>query len=238
MVTATANKDSAKQKTSESSSPDQKPENAPDPAHTKAEIAKSSGLRDKARRYLKPALGILLLAVIAVAAYFIWQHYCAKGLEEGFASGNGRIEAVELDIAAKSPGRISEMYADEGDTVIAGQVVARMDTDVLRAQLRQAQAQESQARNATNTAIAMVAQHESEQSAYASVVTQREAALTVAEKTEERTRILSGQHAASMQELDEGIARRREDSAAVAASRRCRQEHCSPPACPLDLQTI
>jgi HlyD family secretion protein len=111
------------------------------------------------------------------------------------------------------------MYADEGDVVTAGQVVARMDTDVLSAQLRQAQAQESQARNATNTAVAMVAQHESEQSAYASVVTQREAALAVAEKTEDRTRILSGQHAVSIQELDEDVARRREAAAAVAAAK-------------------
>jgi HlyD family secretion protein len=65
----------------------------------------------------------------------------------------------------------------------------------------------------------MVAQHESEQSAEAAVVTQREAELVVAEKTEERTRILSGQHAASIQELDEDVARRREASAAVAASK-------------------
>jgi HlyD family secretion protein len=219
MATAIDSKDSTQQTPPTNSSADKKPESAPDPAHAKTDTPESSHFRDRARRYLKPALGVALLAIIVVAAYFIWQHYRAKGLGEGFASGNGRIEAIELDIAAKAPGRIKEIYADEGDVVTAGQVVARMDTDVLRAQLSQAQAQESQARNATNTALAMVAQHESEQSAEAAVVTQREAELVVAEKTEERTRILSGQHAASIQELDEDVARRREASAAVAASK-------------------
>jgi HlyD family secretion protein len=161
------------------------------------------------RRYLKPALGVALLAVIAVTAYLIWQHFRVKGLGEGFVSGNGRIEVVELDVAAKAPGRISEMYADEGDIVTTGQVVARMDTAVLHAQLKQAQAEEDKARNATNTALAMVAQHEGEQSAQAAV----------AEKTADRTRILSEQRAASIQELDEDVARRREAAAALAASK-------------------
>jgi len=201
------------------STEDQKKDPVQDPAQAKSNTPESSNVRDRMRRYLKPALGIVLLVAIAITAYFIWQHFRAKKLGEGFASGNGRIEAVELDVAAKAAGRISEMYADEGDVVIAEQVVVRMDTDVLSAQLRQAQAEESQARNATNTALAMVAQHESERSAYESVVSQREAELVVAEKTEERTRILSGQSAASIQELDENVARRRESVAAVAASK-------------------
>jgi HlyD family secretion protein len=111
------------------------------------------------------------------------------------------------------------MYADEGDIVTTGQVVARMDTAVLHAQLKQAQAEEDKARNATNTALAMVAQHEGEQSAQAAVVVQREAELAVAEKTADRTRILSEQRAASIQELDEDVARRREAAAALAASK-------------------
>jgi HlyD family secretion protein len=94
-----------------------------------------------------------------------------------------------------------------------------MDTAVLHAQLKQAQAEEDKARNATNTALAMVAQHEGEQSAQAAVVVQREAELAVAEKTADRTRILSEQRAASIQELDEDVARRREAAAALAASK-------------------
>lgn len=211
----------AKQTPAQNASGTQGPQNSGVSENPPANAAtpQSSNVSGKARRYLMPALGVALLAVIVVATYLIWQHFRVKGLGEGFASGNGRIEAVELDIAAKAPGRINEIYADEGDVVKAGQVVARMDTAVLSAQLKQAQAQEAQARNATNTALAMVAQHESEQSAQAAMVTQREAELAVAERTADRARILSAQHAASIQELDEDLARRREAAAALAASK-------------------
>jgi HlyD family secretion protein len=65
----------------------------------------------------------------------------AGGLPAGFVSSNGRIEATEIDIATKDTGRIDEVLVREGDTVNAGQVVARMDTRELLAQLHQAEAQ-------------------------------------------------------------------------------------------------
>jgi HlyD family secretion protein len=156
---------------------------------------------------------------VGVAAYLIWQHFRPKGLGEGFASGNGRIEAVEFDVAAKSPGRITEMYVDDGDFAAAGQVVARMDTAVLRAQLKQAQAEEAQARNATSTALAVVAQRESEKAAAMAVVTQREAEQVVAFKTVQRSQILSTEHATSIQEYDNDVAHQREAAAAVVTSK-------------------
>ena len=61
-------------------------------------------------------------------------------LPPGFAGVNGRIEAKQVDIATKYPGRIKEVLADEGDTVDEGQVVATMDTEPLEAQLRNAEA--------------------------------------------------------------------------------------------------
>ncbi len=104
----------------------------------KEAAAKSWIASDKGSRFIKLAFGILLLLNVAVAAYFIWQHFRPKPLGEGFASGNGRIEAVDVDIAAKSPGRISEMLVDDGDIVTAGQIVAKMDTKALQAELQQA----------------------------------------------------------------------------------------------------
>jgi HlyD family secretion protein len=184
-----------------------------------ADTPKPEIVSSRWRRYLKPVIGIVLVLIAGVAAYLIWQHFRPKGLGEGFASGNGRIEAVEFDVAAKSPGRISQMYADDGDVISAGQVVARMDTQELRAQLSQAQADESAARNATSTALAIVGQRESEQAAAMAVVTQREAAQLVATKTVLRSKILSTQHAASIQEYDNDVAREKEAAAAVAASK-------------------
>ena len=181
--------------------------------------AKSQIAKDKKVRYLKLALGILLLLNVAAAAFFLWLHFRPKGLGEGFASGNGRIEAVELDVTAKSPGRIMEILVDDGDMVSAGQVVARMDTDVLHAQLRQAQAEEAQARNAEGTALAIVGQRESEQAAAMALVTQREAEQAIAEKTTERSQILATEHAASIQEFDNDLAHQRGTAAAVLAAK-------------------
>jgi HlyD family secretion protein len=205
-------KDASPKDTAEKDAPDKKA--SPDKDATKPPI-----VSDRWLRYLKPVVGFVLVLIVGVAAYLIWQHFRPKGLGEGFASGNGRIEAVEFDVAAKSPGRISQMYADDGDVVTADQVVARMDTQVLRAQLSQAQADESAARNATSTALAVVVQRESEQAAALAVVTQREAEQVVALKTVERSQILSTEHATSIQEYDNDVARQKEAAAAVAASK-------------------
>jgi acetyl/propionyl-CoA carboxylase alpha subunit len=59
-------------------------------------------------------------------------------LPAGFASGNGRIEATEYDIATKRPGRIAAVAVREGDMVAADQVLASMDTRDLEADLHDA----------------------------------------------------------------------------------------------------
>ncbi|HEX6119616.1 MAG TPA: biotin/lipoyl-binding protein [Dongiaceae bacterium] len=95
---------------------------------------------------------IAIVAVVAGAGFLAWQSLKPAGLPDGLASGNGRIEAVEIDVAAKTPGRIKEILANEGDFVTAGQILARMDTAVLEAQRREAEAQLQQALIAIKTA--------------------------------------------------------------------------------------
>ena len=85
----------------------------------------------------------------------------ANGGSVGIAFGNGRIEAQEIDIDTKFAGRISEILADAGDMVKAGQVVARMDTRDLSASLKKSQAAVSQAQKAIDEANANVVQQTS-----------------------------------------------------------------------------
>jgi HlyD family secretion protein len=115
-------------------------------------------MNTKSRRWI--VVGVLL--VVATGAGIAWWRLRPAPLPPGFAVGNGRIEATQIDIAAKLPGRIKEVLVNEGDFLEAGQVVARMDTQVLEAELRQAEAQVNQARNAVETAKAVVAQRASE----------------------------------------------------------------------------
>jgi HlyD family secretion protein len=105
---------------------------------------------------------ILAAAAIAAGGALTWWKLRPPPLPPGFVSGNGRIEATQIDIATKLPGRIKDVLVREGDFVEAGQTVAHMDTQTLQAELRQGQAQVAQARNALETAKAVVAQRESE----------------------------------------------------------------------------
>lgn len=83
-------------------------------------------------------------------------------MPSGIVQTNGRIEATQIDIATKLAGRVKDVLVNEGDFLEANQLVARMDTQTLQAELRLAQAQVKETRNAKQTAIAVVAQRASE----------------------------------------------------------------------------
>jgi HlyD family secretion protein len=100
---------------------------------------------------------LIVIAVIAVGGGVVaWMILSKPALPPGFAGGNGRLEAQEIYVSTKFPGRIKEVLFDEGDMVEAGQVVARMDTEALEAQLREAEAQITSARDSQNVAQAQV----------------------------------------------------------------------------------
>src|SRR6516164_8461601 len=44
-----------------------------------------------------------------------------RDMPEGIVKSNGRIEATQVDVAAKYPGRLATLTVDEGDEVTAGQ---------------------------------------------------------------------------------------------------------------------
>ncbi|MBA1263546.1 HlyD family secretion protein [Stutzerimonas sp. NM35] len=157
--------------------------------------------------------------VIAVIAVLIWNELRPSGLGDSFASGNGRIEATEIDVATKLAGRVLEINVDEGDFVQPGQVLARMDTEVLLAQLNQARAQVRQAENAILTAQSMVAMRESEKATAEAVVHQRRAELTAAQKRHQRTETLVARNAMARQQLDDDLAAMQSAQAALAAAR-------------------
>ncbi len=162
---------------------------------------------------------LLILAAVAVGAALLWSELRPRGLGEGFASGNGRIEATEIDIATQNPGRVLEITVKEGDFVQPGQVLARMDTAVLDAQLNQARAQVRQAANAILTAEALVAMRESEKTSAEAVVRQRQAELTAAQKRYRRTAALVERNAMARQQLDDDLAAMQSAEAALAAAR-------------------
>lgn len=164
---------------------------------------------------------ILTLIAIAVAAFgwYAWTRISDDGPGKGFASGNGRIEAIDIDIATKFAGRISEINVQEGDLVAAGQTLAKMQIDVLQAQHEEAVASHQEALQAVTAAQAQVALRESDVATAHAVTAQREAELGAARSRLARSETLSQEGASSQQELDDDRARTRSAEAAVTAAR-------------------
>jgi HlyD family secretion protein len=143
---------------------------------------------------------IALAILVAGGAALGWWLVRRPSVPEGFALSNGRLEAEEIHVATKLPGRIAEVLVDEGDEVAAGQVVARMDPSSLQAQLAQAQAEATSARRRLEAARAASVQRISE--------------CALAEKELGRTQALHGKHVASEQSVD--IQRTRTETAHAA----------------------
>ena len=164
-------------------------------------------------------LPYLIAAGLALLAAAAWWQLHPDELGEGFASGNGRIEATEVDVATKLAGRIASIAVDEGDFVQPGQLLAQMDTQVLDAQLAQARAQLRQAENGEVTAASQIRLRESEKLAAEAVVRQRQAELEAARKRHTRSAKLVERNAMAQQQLDDDLARLQSAEAALAAAR-------------------
>jgi HlyD family secretion protein len=148
-------------------------------------------------------LGGAVVVAAAAGAYGVYE-FRQPSLPAGFASGNGRIEATEYDIATKRAGRVDEVRVREGDLVQAGQLVARMDIDELAAQKRQAEAELQKARDAKHTALALLAQRKSE--------------LQLARIEFNRSKALVEREAAPIQRLDNDRTRNETAEAALRAA--------------------
>lgn len=167
----------------------------------------------------KKTVFIAALVLLAGAGWYAWQHFSDDQPAEGFARGNGRIEATEIDIATKLPGRVDEIKVGEGDFVQAGQVLAVMQLTTLQAQRDEALAMKQQAIHAVAAAQAQVALRESDVEALNAVVLQRESELDASRKRLARSESLAKGGASSRQELDDDRARVNSAQAALTAAR-------------------
>lgn len=157
------------------------------------------------------------LVLLSLAAYW-WQQRDADAPGPQFISGNGRIEATEIDVAAKLPGRLQDLVVHEGDSVRAGQVLGHMQMLSLQAQLAEAQAMREQALAAVASADAMVAMRRSDVQAAQALVAQRDSEVDAAERRLRRSETLVLEGAASEQELDDDRARVRATRAVLLAA--------------------
>ena len=132
---------------------------------------------------------LVLAGAAALAVLYLLKYHGAT--DSNLLKSNGRIEAVEIAVAAKTAGRIKELLVDEGDFVEAGQLVATVASESLEAQLLQAQAQLRQAQSSTVTAQSQLLQRNSEKAALQALLLQRQAELAAARSRASRTGTLA-----------------------------------------------
>ena len=105
---------------------------------------------------------LIILAIVAGLLAYVLIQVQQQDLLEGFTWGNGRTEAIEVDITTKYGGRLEQVLVKEGDKVKIGQELVRFDTQELAAQLRRAQAEVRRTEQAKNFSTAVIRQRKSE----------------------------------------------------------------------------
>jgi HlyD family secretion protein len=164
------------------------------------------------------SLAAVMVAVIVVL-FLLWRALRPSGPGEGFISGNGRIEATEINVSAKLGGRIQDILVREGDFVKVGTPLVHMQIAVLTAQRDEARAMHQQAITSVATAKAHVAMRQSEVAAAQASIIQAESDLDAAERRLARSETLSKEGASSLQDLDDDRARVRAARAAVTVTK-------------------
>jgi HlyD family secretion protein len=145
----------------------------------------------------------LLILLLGAGGFGYWKSLSDR-LPDGLSMGNGRLEATEVQIASKIPGRLAEVRVSEGDKVLKNQLLARMDTRTLEAQRSQAEAEVVRARENFAAAEANVQLRQSE--------------LLLAHQELGRSQALFRRGFASQQLIDQQQARLNTGNAAVLAA--------------------
>jgi HlyD family secretion protein len=154
---------------------------------------------------IAPILTIIVLVAGAAGGYAYWRQEQASRVPPGLARANGRIEVERVDVATKYAGRIAELRVDEGAFVRKDDILVRIDTTEILAQLAAAKA-------AVHRAHQSVARAEAD-------VALREAELKLAEAELVRTAELARTRTATQAELDRRTAQRDVSKAALQGAK-------------------
>ncbi|MBV9927323.1 MAG: HlyD family efflux transporter periplasmic adaptor subunit [Acidobacteria bacterium] len=95
--------------------------------------------RAKLKRAVRAAKAAAFIVVIAAVGFIGWQYFFSgPAVPAGVIQVSGRIEGDDAVVASKTSGRIREITVREGDEVKAGQVIAVLDDEQVRAREEQA----------------------------------------------------------------------------------------------------
>jgi HlyD family secretion protein len=188
----------------------------------------------------------LIVVAVILVALLIWKVFFASpSLPASIIGLSGRIEGDDSAVAPKTSGKILEVTVREGDTVTAGQVIARLDDAQVRAREDQAKAaladaqakmqgardqiavlqeqlnqNQLQAGQSTMDADGRVRQAQADLTAAEADLTQQQAALRLAEFNRDAYQRLAKTGAASQLQGLQAEVQADQQAAAVAAAQR------------------
>ena len=151
---------------------------------------------------------ILILAGLAILGFLV--------IKQGPDTVQGQADATEIRISGKLPGRIEEIFVEEGDHVSKGDTLVHIYSSLVDARLGQAEAMENVAQ-ATNAKVDAGTRSQIVKAAY-ELWQQAIAAESIAKKTYERMESLYAKGVISEQKRDEAKAAYQAASAGVAAA--------------------
>lgn len=155
----------------------------------------------------------ILVVLLVIAALAVVGFACIKPAAD---TVQGMGDATELRISGKLPGRVAELYVDEGARVKEGDTLVRIHSTLVDARLMQAQAIESAA-NAANRKVDSGTRPQII-SAARDLLAQAQAAAEIARKTNERMENLYAKGVISAQKRDEANAAYKVAKAAEATA--------------------
>jgi HlyD family secretion protein len=172
----------------------------------------------RSRRFL---IVLVVLVVLAGAGFAIWKaFFFTPPVPDSIILVSGRIEGDDSAVAPKTTGRILEIRVREGDSVQAGDIIATLDDEQVRAREQQANAalQESLARSKAARDQINVLQEQLRQGE--AEVAQQEASYQLALFDKEAYTRLAKTGAVSERQGKQAEATADQQAAAVAAAKR------------------
>ena len=151
---------------------------------------------------------IIILAGLAIFGFLV--------IKQGPDTVQGQADATEIRISGKLPGRVEEIFVEEGDTVHKGDTLVHIKSTLVDARLGQAEAMESAAK-AANAKVDAGTRKQIIQTSY-ELWQQAIAAEGIAKKTYDRMEALYSKGVISEQKRDEAKAAYQAASAGVAAA--------------------
>ncbi|MEL7356404.1 MAG: efflux RND transporter periplasmic adaptor subunit [Cyanobacteria bacterium J06560_6] len=175
------------------------------------------------------ALGVIAAIVIGLSAARRGPDYDLEALTVPVAAteltvritASGTVEPIRtVNLSPKSAGTVQELFVEQGDRITQGQLIARMDSDQLNAQIIQNEASVAEARAQLQDAIngasgTDIAQAESAVAAAEAQLTDARSRLQLSESDLARTQSLYDQGAVSRSDLDRAISENRSAAAGI-----------------------